>query len=89
MDEKQLIQMCKTSLRIVTDAYDDTEIIPLINAAEEDISASCDKPFDITNPVECRLVCLYVRANFGSGDGQSWQLYQQVLKTVGIRKQGE
>ena len=88
MDDKELLQLCKTSLRIVTDAYDDTEIIPLISAAEDDISASCNKPFDIKSPVECRLVVLYVRANFGSGDGQSWQLYQQILKTVGIRKQG-
>lgn len=86
MTEQQLKESVKTSLRISTDAFDENEINHLIEAAKQDISASCDLEFDITNLNECRLVALYVRANFGAGDVASWELYQSRLKTMGIRK---
>lgn len=86
MNDEKLKQFVKTSLRISTDAFDENEIDHLIEAAKEDITASCDQQFDITNMNECKMVALYVKANFGDGDSNAWELYQSRLKTIAIRK---
>ena len=88
MNDSELLSFVKTNLRITTTAYDDAEIKHLISAAMADITAACDKAFDINSTVECQMVVLYVRGLFGAGDDRAWALYQDRLRAVAVRKNG-
>jgi hypothetical protein len=88
MTDEQLLTQCKTSIRITSTAYD-AMITNLINAAKEDISASCDVSFDNENYNECMAVVLYVKGQFPyQPDEKSWNLYQDRLSVIGTRKIG-
>ena len=86
MTDTELLEQCKTSIRITSTAYDGM-ITNLIGAAKEDISAACDEDFDATNKNECMAVVLYVKGQFPyQPDEKSWQLYQDRLSVIGTRK---
>ena len=89
MTDEQLKDLCKTSIRITTTAYDGM-IENLIGAAKDDISASCDAEFDSEDKNECQAVVLYVKGMFPfQPDEDSWALYQQRLSVIGTRKIGD
>ena len=89
MTDEQLKDLCKTSIRITTTAYDGM-IENLIGAAKDDISASCDAEFDSEDKNECQAVVLYVKGMFPfQPDEDSWTLYQQRLSVIGTRKIGD
>lgn len=86
MTDEELKNLCKTSIRITTTAYDGM-IANLIGAAKDDISESCDVDFDAENTNECQAVVLYVKGMFPyQPDEKSWDLYQQRLNVIGTRK---
>ena len=87
MTRPELLAKVKLNMFISTDAFDE-ELNNLIDAAENDISASCDSEFDITNKAECDLVVLYVKGLFGAGDDRSWNLYKERLAVIATRKVG-
>ena len=62
----ELLDMVKTALRIKTAAFDEAEILPLIEAAKADLLRS-GIAFDAhPNAVLCRrAVVVYCRLNFG------------------------
>ena len=66
----------KANLRITT------------NACIQDFQEATGASFDIDNPVMKNLVAIYVRANFGEGNDKCWALYQDRLKTLGVRFNG-
>lgn len=86
MTEQELKNLVKLNLRVSTTTFD-TEIENLIAQAEDDISKSCNHDFDISNPDEQNMVCLYCKGLFGEGDEKSWKLYEKRLKLIGVRKQ--
>ena len=89
MTDQELLTLCKTSLRLTTNAYD-TMLGNLIASAKEDISEACDAEFDATNKNECNAVVLYVKGLFPfNPDEKSWDLYQERLKVIGTRKIGD
>lgn len=88
MTDQELLTLCKTSLRLTTNAYD-TMISNLIATAKADISAACDAAFDATNNNECNAVVLFVKGQFPyQPDEKSWSLYQERLSVIGTRKIG-
>ena len=76
----------KANLRITTNAFDSVEIDHLINACIRYFQDATGADFD--NPVLKNLVAIYVRANFGEGNDKCWALYQDRLKTLGVRFNG-
>lgn len=84
-EELDLLKYCKQSLRITSTAFDD-EINVLIDAAKTDINQATDKPFDITDMVQCNAVAVYVQAYFGYGDEKAVERYQAMLQAIGLRK---
>ena len=89
MTDEQLKELCKTSIRITTTAYDGM-IENLIGAAKDDISASCDVDFDSEDKNECQAVVLYVKGMFPyQPDEDSFNLYQKRLSVIGTRKIGD
>lgn len=88
MTDLELLALCKISLRITTNAYDEL-LTSLISAAKADISEACDAEFDPDNMNECHAVVLYVKGQFQyQPDEKSWNLYQQRLSVIGTRKIG-
>lgn len=86
MTSEELLKVVKTSLRVVSDAYDD-EINHLISAGQEDISQACDSEFDMDDNVQCNAVVMYVKANFSvNQDEKAYELYQKRLQCIGLRK---
>lgn len=85
MTEAELLAFAKKSLRVASTSFDD-EIKVLIEAAEADISQATDVEFDITDPVQCNAVAIYCQAYFGYGDEKAVERYQQMLKSIGLRK---
>lgn len=84
MTNEELFNFTKKSLRVTSTAFDD-EIKPLITAATIDIAESIDKPFDITNPVQCNAVAVYCQAYFGFGDEKAQTRYKDMLQAIGLR----
>ena len=85
MTDAELLAFAKKSLRVASTSFDD-EIKVLIEAAEADISQATDVEFDITDPVQCNAVAIYCQAYFGYGDDKAVERYQQMLKSIGLRK---
>lgn len=85
MTENELLAFVKTNLTNTGDAYDG-EITGWINSAEQDIANSTGEEFDISDPVQCGMVVLYVRAFFGDGDETAEKRYAHMLKKLGIQK---
>ena len=88
MTDQELLTLCKTSLRLTTNAYD-TLISNLISTAKDDISEACDADFDATNKNECNAVVLFVKGMFPyEPDELSLNLYRERLSVIGTRKIG-
>lgn len=85
MTATELTAFVKKSLRIVSTAFDD-EINALIEAGKADITQATDAPFDISDPVQCNAVALYVQAYFGYGDEKAADRYKDMLQSIGLRK---
>ena len=86
MTDEELMALCKTSLRLTTNAYDDM-ITNLIDAAKADISKACDSAFGLDDLNECTAVVLYVKGMFPyQPDEKSFELYQKRLSVIGTRK---
>lgn len=85
MTDTELQTFVKKSLRIASTNFED-EITALINAGKNDITQATDKPFDITDPVQCNAVAVYCQAYFGYGDEKAVDRYQQMLQAIGLRK---
>lgn len=89
MTDQELLELCKTSIRLTSTAYDGM-LEQLVAAAKEDISLSCDAEFDNENDNECNAVVLYVKGQFPfQPDEKSWDLYQKRLSVIGTRKAGD
>ena len=84
MTNEQLFALVKNSLRITSTAFND-EINALIAAGEADISQAVDRPFDITDPVQCNAVSVYCQAYFGYGDDKALARYKDMLQSIGLR----
>lgn len=91
MEELELFELVKTNLRVFGKDFDQTEIIPLINAAQEDITNSTGQPFDINSYMQCLAVVSFVKAYFGSNSDQEKYLarYHEQLAKLGIQKAGD
>lgn len=85
MNDTQLKSLVKTSLRVVSTAFDD-EIDFLISAGKTDITQATDAPFDINDDVQVNAVVLYVSGYFGDGDEDQLKRYEQVKQSIGLRK---
>lgn len=91
MEELELFQMVKTNMRVFGDAFDSTEIEPLIEAAKQDIEDSTGQKFDISNRMECLAVVSFVKAHFGTDTDEQTKneaTYQAILTKLGIQKAG-
>lgn len=89
MEELELFQLVKTNMRVFGDAFDQTEIEPLIEAAKQDIAESTGTEFDISNHMECLAVVSFVKAHFGTDSGEQAKneaTYQAILTKLGIQK---
>ena len=86
MTDTELLELCRTSIRITSTAYDGM-ITNLIYAAKEDIGKACDASFDPESKNECMAAVLYVKGQFPyQPDEKSWQLYLDRLSVIGTRK---
>lgn len=66
MTTAELLQMCKTSMRITTDAYDN-EITSYIQAALLDLGIA-GVTYDAIDNLVAKAVVTYVRMSFGAPD---------------------
>lgn len=66
MTTSELLQMCKTSMRITTDAYD-SEITGYIEAALLDLGLA-GVEYDAIDNLVAKAVMTYVRFSFGAPD---------------------
>lgn len=66
MTVSEILQLCKTSMRIVTDAYDN-EITGYIQAALSDLGIA-GVAYDAIDNLVVKAVMTYVRFSFGSPD---------------------
>lgn len=64
-----LIDNVKTALRLNSQAFDDNELSPLINAAEADMKR-VGIIYNEQNPLCEQAVIFYCKANFGFADDQ-------------------
>lgn len=85
MTDTELQTFVKKSLRIASTNFED-EITALIDAGKNDITQATDKPFDITDPVQCNAVAVYCQAYFGYGDDKAITRYKDMLQAIGLRK---
>lgn len=91
MEELELFQLVKTNMRVFGGAFDDSEILPLIETAKEDITQSTGTEFDISNRMECLAVVSFVKAHFGTDadeQAKNEATYQAILTKLGIQKAG-
>lgn len=92
MTDMELFQLVKTNMRILGDAFDETEIRPLIETAKQDIQDSTGTEFDSTNRMECLAVVSFVKAHFGTDTDEQAKnaaTYQKILTKLGLQKAGE
>lgn len=85
MTASELLAFTKKSLRITSTVFDD-EVQALIDAGKTDITQATDRPFDITDPVQCNAVAVYCQAYFGYGDDKAIARYKDMLQAIGLRK---
>lgn len=80
------IEQAKTSLRLTTDAFNDTELRPLVLAAIEDMAESLDAEVSLDRPEDMQTLLLYVIAFFGQGNDNAYKLYQKRLNARGLKR---
>lgn len=68
---QQMLNILKTNLRLDSDAFDDNELLPMIDACSKDLvngGVSRTKAIDYEDAIIQRAVILYAKANFGFAD---------------------
>ena len=87
MSQQELMDLCKLNRRITGNTFD-VEISALIDQAKTDIDTSCDTGFNISDPMHCKAVVMFVQANFGDGDDKARAVYQTELSKISTRGVG-
>jgi hypothetical protein len=60
-----LLEQVKTALRVRNDVFDEAEIVPLIEAAKQELTIAGVVNIDVTDPMIIRAITAYVKAHFG------------------------
>lgn len=75
--------MVKTALRIRSNTFDATEIMPLIEACMADLKLAGVQRAESYDPLVRRAIVLYVKANFGySEDSARYDAAYSALKNA-------
>jgi len=76
-----MLNKVKTALRQKTTAFDEFEIIPLIDACKFDLRLAGVDIIEDTDPLITRAVILYVKGNFGyNADSEKFLKSYEMLK---------
>ena len=83
----ELLQLVRDNLRLSTNRFDDTEIIPIIEACKKDMARMGVQWAD-DDPLCVRAVVLYAKANFGYDSDsdrflKSYQLLRDSMSVSG------
>ena len=76
-----LLDMVKTALRVRNDVFDDTEIVPLIQAAKKDMQVAGVTRVRDDDPLIARAVIAYVKAHFGY-DNPEAERFERIYETL-------
>lgn len=71
-----LLETVKAALRITHSSLDDTEIQPLINAAEKELEIAGVANIDKNDPLIIRAITVYCKAHFGYDNPDSEKFLQ-------------
>lgn len=76
-----LLEEVKICLRVRSNTFDEAEILPILNAFEEDLKLAGVGQVNLEDPLIRRAAVLYAKAQFGwNDDGERWQRAYDSLK---------
>lgn len=76
-----LLEETRCRLRIVSEAFDEGELAPLIEACKQDLRMSGVENIDEEDPLTRQAVCLYCKAFFGySEESEQFERAYTALK---------